>query len=149
MSQEKDGIVRVHHRFGAAPERVFEAWVDPAAIRAWMTTPGGACTGVVIDARPGGTFRFTAMRGGQAVDHVGEYRAFERPRRLAFTWVLPAFSTDETRVTIELRPEANGTELALTHEPVPVDMVERTARGWTTILGVIERTLGGAQSPAM
>lgn len=47
-----------------------------------------------FDASAGGRFSFLVLRGGEEIDHVGEYIALERPRRLAFTWAWQPSSTE-------------------------------------------------------
>ena len=42
MNNNHPVIVRVSRRFDASPERVFDAWLDPATAGRWLfATPGG------------------------------------------------------------------------------------------------------------
>jgi uncharacterized protein YndB with AHSA1/START domain len=88
-----------------------------------------------IDARVGGTFHLTDRRDGEDIDHTGEYLEIERPRRLVFTFSVPQYSEQVTRVTIGIAPLETGCELTLTHENVLPDYASRTEAGWTGILG--------------
>lgn len=84
--------VRVIRRFRASAERVFDAWLDPATIGRWMFGPAVRDEEVVrlaVDPRPGGRFSFVVRRQGAETDHVGEYFAIDRPRRLVFSWASP------------------------------------------------------------
>jgi len=135
--------LRVTHRFMAAPERVFDAWLDPATAGRWLfATPTGTIVKVEIDARVGGKF-IVVRRDGEDVEHVGEYLEIDRPRRLAFTFAVPKFSVAMTKVTIDIAPLESGCELTLVHEGVLPEWAERTRGGWGMILEALARSLGG------
>jgi uncharacterized protein YndB with AHSA1/START domain len=140
MSSEK--TVRVTRQFHASPERVFDAWLDPDRAGKWLfATPTGEMGRVEIDARVGGSFVFVDRRDGEDVEHTGEYLEIDRPRRLVFTWRVPKYSNDSTRVLIDIVPREGGCELTLTHENVPPDYSTRTEAGWTLILDRLAETL--------
>lgn len=127
--------VRVTRRFSASAERVFDAWLDPARAQKFLfATPTGQMVRAEIDARVGGKFVFTDRREGVDVEHMGEYLEIERPRRLVFTFAVPQFSAESTRVSIDIVPLETGCELTLTHEGVLPDYVTRTEAGWGMIL---------------
>lgn len=48
---------RVSLAMNAGPERVYEAFTDPAALETWLAPPGMECTVLVMDLRPGGELR--------------------------------------------------------------------------------------------
>ena len=128
-------VARVTRRFEASAERVFDAWLDPARARRWLfATPTGTMVRAEIDARVGGRFRFVDRRDGDDVEHVGEYVVIDRPRKLVFTFAVPQFSSEYTRVTIDIAPRGAGCELSLTHEGVLPEYAERNVQGWTMIL---------------
>jgi uncharacterized protein YndB with AHSA1/START domain len=127
--------IRVTHRFKAAAERVFDAWLDPAkAARFLFATPTGQMVRAEIDARVGGSFVFVDRRDGEDVAHTGTYLEIDRPRRLVFAFAVPKFSSESTTVTIEIVPQGTGCALTLTHEGVWKDFGDRTQAGWTKIL---------------
>jgi uncharacterized protein YndB with AHSA1/START domain len=135
--------LQVTHRFDAAPERVFDAWLDPEKARRWLfATETGQMVRAEIDARVGGSFLFTDRRDGEDVEHVGEYLEIERPRRLVFTFGVPKFSPLNTRVTVEILPLESGCQLTLTHEGVLPEYASRTEAGWGMLLGALAKTLG-------
>jgi uncharacterized protein YndB with AHSA1/START domain len=128
--------VRVTRRFGAPAERVFDAWLDPKTAGRWLfATATGQMVRVEIDARIGGRFIFVDRRDGEDIEHCGEYVDIDRPRRLVFTFGVPKYSTETTRVCIDIVPRDTGCELTLTHEGVLPEYAERTLGGWTEILG--------------
>jgi len=134
--------VKVTRRLAATPERVFDAWIDPAqASRFLFKTPTGEMVRTAIDARMGGAFNFTERRDGQDIEHVGEYLEVDRPRRLAFTFAVPKFSAEKTRVTIDLAPQGAGAALTLTHAGVLPDWASRTETGWGMILDGLAASL--------
>ena len=143
MSNDTErNIVRVHHHFDASAERVFDAWLDPSRAGKWFfATPTGVMVRAEIDARVGGRFCFVDRRDGVDVEHVGEYLEIDRPRRLVFTFGVPQFSAEFTRVAIDLVASGSGCELTLTHHGVLPEYASRTREGWTGILEGLATTL--------
>lgn len=136
--------VRVTRHIDAPAERVFDAWIDPASIAQWFGPGLGDMVRIDVDARRGGRFVFTQRRGDQDVEHSGEYLVFDRPRRLAFTWGLPKFSQDFSRVGIDMRATDAGCDITLTHELLPewAEYADRTREGWAKMIEVIARLVG-------
>lgn len=134
--------VRVSRKFNAPPERVFDAWLDPANAGKWLfVTPTGQMVRVEIDARVGGNFIFVDRRDGEDIEHTGEYLEIDRPRRLLFTFVVPKFSKESTRVSLAIFPSESGCELTLTHEGVLPEYADRTQAGWNGILDGLAKVL--------
>lgn len=129
----------------APPAEVFAAWLDRDTLREFIG-PGDASTAEVeIDARVGGRFRIIMRGDGPGVEHVGEYRVIEPPRRLVFTWQSPNTEHRPTLVTIECTPHEDGTRLVLIHEQLPSDeAAQRHERGWAVrvekLATVVRRT---------
>jgi uncharacterized protein YndB with AHSA1/START domain len=141
MSTEATQTVRVSRRFAHPAEAVFDAWLNPAiAGRFLFATPTGVMKTVEIDARVGGRFNIVETRDGVDAEHVGEYLAIDRPRRLVFNFG-NNMSFAATTVTVEITDTPDGCELTLTHEGVLEDYASRTAGGWTVILESLDRTL--------
>jgi uncharacterized protein YndB with AHSA1/START domain len=135
MTSESRPIVRVMHRFDASAERVFDAWLDPKSAGRWLfATAAGQMVRVEIDARIGGRFVLVDRRDGEDVEHCGEYLQIDRPHRLVFTFGVPKYSPEMTRVCIDIVARETGCELTLTHEGVLPDYTARTEAGWTQIL---------------
>lgn len=151
--REEDDLVRVRvtHDFPHPPERVFDAWLDPELISRWMFGPelrDEEVQGISVAARVGGSFSFRVLRGGESLDHAGRYLEMERPRRLSFTWGVRQYLPESSTVHLDLSPldtpAGPGTRLELTHE-MPHDAgdyAEQTRRGWSTMLQLLEKTLG-------
>lgn len=92
----------------------------------------------------GGSFILVDRRDGEDVEHVGEYLEIDRPRRLAFTFAVPKFSKESTRVTIGIIATETGCELTLIHEGILPEYASRTETGWNGILDGLATTLGQA-----
>ena len=139
---------RVTQDFDVPAERVFDAWLDTALLGRWMfgIAFDDEVLAIKIDPRVGGAFSFLIRRQGQEIDHIGQYLAIERPRRLVFTWAIaPASPEPEfaSRVTIEIVPRGAGCTLTLTHD-IPAewaDYAERVTQGWTKILAAQDKAL--------
>jgi uncharacterized protein YndB with AHSA1/START domain len=150
MSSPQTVSVRITRHYQASPERVFDAWIDPAKVAQWFLAPARSMgmgedelLAIEVDARVGGKFLFSVRRMGEVVDHVGEYLEIDRPRRLAFTWAVPKYSPDSTVVRLELSPSGAGTELTLTHEGVLAEYRPQTEKGWTAISDAVAASVGG------
>ena len=138
----------IDRTFAATPERVFDAWLDPAtAARFLFATPGGVMQRVEIDARVGGDAIIVERRGAQDTHHRLRFLEIARPRRLALLFAAdPAEDGEWTRVTIDIVPRGAGCTLTLTHamDPHWAAYEAQTRKGWTTILESLSRTLENA-----
>jgi len=137
-------LVRVSARIAASPERVFDAWLDPAIAGKWLfATASRPMTRVAIDGRVRGRFRFADGSGGEHVEHRGVYVEIERPRRLAFT-LSAGHDLPATRVIADIAPvdAAEAAELTVTHADVPGESAARTEARWTGMLYGLGLMLG-------
>lgn len=146
MTDIRTYAVRVTQRFAASAERVFDAFLDPAkASRFLFATPTGQIVQCEIDARVGGAFSIVDRRNGEDVAHTGAYLELDRPRRIVFTFGVKKYSSEESTVTIDIRPLSHGCELTLTQE-IPAAFAafeERTRDGWKAILDIAAELVTG------
>ena len=143
MSEEVIRNIQLVRRFAARAAQVFDAWLDPKSAGRWLfATPTGEMVRVAIDARVGGGFVLTDRRDGTDVEHIGRYLELDRPLRLVFSFAVPAFGAEETRVSIDIIPVGEGAELTLTHHAVQLDVADRAFSGWTMILSGLAASLG-------
>lgn len=144
----ESGVARAVRRFAVPPARVFDAWLDPALVGRWMFAAGGdEIVHIRLDPRVGGAFSFKVRRGEQEVDHVGEYREIERPRRLAFTWGVVGDDASDG-VTVDIVPLEDGCEVTVSHRMHPswTEFAPKAAEAWATMLGALDAALAGRSS---
>jgi len=148
MTNEPAGKVVISRRFDFPIERVFDAWLDPAQAGKFLfATPTGQMIRVEIDAHVGGSFTIT-RRDAEDIEHVGTYLEIDRPRRLVFTFGVPKFSAQLTRVNLDFRPQPTGCDLTLTHEDVLPEWVNSARDGWTKIVDALASHLAQTSGPA-
>lgn len=142
--EEAMGEVRVTRRFEASAEAVFDAWLDPETAGRWLfATVDGEMVRVEIDPRVGGRYEIVEQRDGEEVLHTGVYEEIERPRRLAFTLQVPRYSPNTDRVTVNVAPDGEASELSLTQtrsDDAPAS-AEQIERGWGKVLAALASTV--------
>jgi uncharacterized protein YndB with AHSA1/START domain len=138
---------KVSHRFTAAPEPVYDAWLDPEKVRIWMSAAlkdyglPGEIKRVEVDARVGGTFLFSDMREAGEAKHWGTYLTLDRPRTIAFTWINDAsHEADPSKVTITIEPDGDGCVATIVHEMGAewASWIEKVEGGWSRMLRAID-----------
>jgi len=110
-------------------------------IRWWGVTGHPSTPVAEADLRVGGRFRvrFHTPDGAQHCVS-GVYRELVPDRKLVFSWAWQSTPERESQVTIDLKPDSDGTLLTLTHE----QFFDETARddhrrGWTLALDNLEK----------
>lgn len=142
-------VICVTCRYGAPPDRVFEAWLDPGMARKWLfATASRPMARAAIDARVGGTFCFVDRHDGGDIEYAGEYVEITRPRRLIFTLRAQQQFPRATRVVVEIAALKTGCRLNLTHDDVPPEDAQRAAARWTGILYGLGVTLNDPETGA-
>jgi uncharacterized protein YndB with AHSA1/START domain len=141
------------HEFATlTPEQIYDAWLDPATVRAWDDRnlkdrdPSSAVTRIETDPRVGGRFLFADIRDGEETETWGYYRALEWPTRIVFTWFTSPEEEEEdnSTVTLEIAPKEGGGSLATMRHDMSAewaDYIEQTANAWRGMLKSIEDTL--------
>lgn len=139
--------VRVEKRFRHPPERVFDAFLDPAHVGDWLfATPGGVMEQTAYDPRPGGSFAIFERRGETLARHWGEFIEIDRPRRIVFDFWVDEAPDDATRVIVTFSPTHDGCQVALEHDLAPAwaAYADRSTQGWSLILDNLDRVLEAA-----
>lgn len=134
----------IKRRLNASPEKVFSAWIDPAKVKRWMGPEGVEVISAECDARTGGRYHWI-MRAPNGDEHdvSGSYSEVVPNQRLVFTWAWKSMPDRQSRVTVLLKPDGDGTLLTLTHE----QFVDESARdhhnqGWMGSLAKLEKFVG-------
>ena len=126
--------VQLHRVLSAPAERVYRAFLHPAAMVKWL--PPRGFTGQVheIDARVGGGYRmsFTNFSTGKSHAFGGTYVELTPHEKLRYTDKFDDPSMPgEMHVTITLRQVTCGTELSIVQEGIPDAIpVEMCYLGW-------------------
>jgi uncharacterized protein YndB with AHSA1/START domain len=139
------GITR---HYPVAPERVWRAWTDPQALSRWFG-PGepDSVTRADLDVRAGGRYLIAFhTQDGEEHEVSGEYQEVEINRRLSFTWAWKSTPDRVSRVMIELRPTAEGTELDFRHDRFfDQEARDNHERGWTGTFAKLESFLASPE----
>jgi uncharacterized protein YndB with AHSA1/START domain len=135
--------IRLHRVLRAAPERVYRAFLDPAAMCKWL--PPNGFTGTVhnMDAKVGGTYQmsFTNFSSGKSHSFGGRFVELTPHERIRYTDKfddpgLPG----EMAVTVTLKKNVFGTELNILQEGVPdVIPAEACYLGWQESLTLLAK----------
>jgi uncharacterized protein YndB with AHSA1/START domain len=125
---EEDGPFVLTRRFSVAPDKVFRAWIEPAAIRIWFGQADAPGWQAEMDVRAGGRYRLVLQDSqGGSYEARGVFREVVQDRRLVFTWTWQeGAEATEALITVSLKPVDGGTELDFTLDPV-ADPRERDA----------------------
>ena len=122
LKTEGDRFVVITRRFAAPPEAVYRAHTDPALVQKWMLGPDGWTMPVcIIDARPGGKFRYEWTNGkGQGFYSTGECLEADPPRRIVHVerMHLPD-PTPDNHIETLFEPDGNGGTLMIMRMTLP------------------------------
>ncbi|MGY8996352.1 MAG: SRPBCC family protein [Alphaproteobacteria bacterium] len=142
MPQESE--LKITRRFAAPRERVFNAFLDPEALRQWWGPESMTCPEPKVDPTVGGAYELSILNSeGDAHTVAGIYREITRPERLAFTWRW-IHNPDglEMLVTLTFTEAGDGTVLDLHQTLMPSDEAARTHnQGWSSSFNKLERYL--------
>jgi uncharacterized protein YndB with AHSA1/START domain len=129
--------VRLCRQIGAAPERIFDAWLAAEEARTFLFAARvGRPISTQIEAHVGGRFRIVRRSDGGDVEYSGEYLEIDRPYRLVFSLFVEKYALRDDRVIVELAPLERRSLLVLTHElslPDPAAR-RRIEREWAIVL---------------
>lgn len=126
--------INLHRVLRAPAERIYRAFLEPAALAKWLPPHGFTASVAHLDARVGGSFRmsFINFSGGDSHSFGGEYLELTPYSRIRYTDRfddpgLPGLIT----VTVDLIPVSCGTDLKITQEGLPdVIPAEACHLGW-------------------
>lgn len=135
--------IRLHRVLKAPPERVYKAFLDPAAMCKWLSPNGFTCTVHHQEAKVGGTYKasFTNFSSGKSHSFGGTYLELKPGEKLRYNdrFDDPNLPGEMT-CTIVLKKVMCGTELSITQEGVP-DVIppEMCYLGWQESLDSLVR----------
>ena len=133
--------ITLHRVLRAKPERVYRAFLEPAAMCKWL--PPNGFTGTVhhLDAKVGGTYRmsFTNFSSGSSNAFGGKFLELVPNEKIRHTDEFEASALPGTMVTtITLKQVSCGTELRVVQEGVPDPIPpEACYLGWQESLALL------------
>jgi uncharacterized protein YndB with AHSA1/START domain len=128
-------------RLKAPPEKVYEAWTQPTQMMRWWGGNNETSRTAETDLRVGGRFR-VGFKGdtGEQHDVSGIYKEIVPNRRLVFSWAWRTTPERESQVTIDIKPDTDGSILTLTHEQFFNEKARDDHKdGWSFGLDQLER----------
>ena len=136
------GTVKLHRVFTSEPERVYKAFIDPAAMCKWLPPNGFTGTVHEMDARVGGSYKmsFTNFSTGNSHSFGGDFVEMVPNERLVYTDKfddpnLPG----EMRTTVTVKQVPMGVELNVVQEGIPDAIpVEACYLGWQESLALLK-----------
>jgi len=96
----------------ASPERVFDAYTDPAKVAQWWGQRNNTTSVEQNDVRPGGAWRFVQRDAeGNAYEFYGEYLEVVPNEKVVYTFEFAGFPGHVVTDTVAFEPEGAGTRL--------------------------------------
>ena len=114
--------IRLHRVLRAPPERIYRAFLDPAALCKWLAPNGFTCTVHELEAKVGGRYRmsFTNFSSGGGHDFGGTYLELVPNERIRHDDRFDDPNLPGTMITtISLRAVSCGTEMNVVQEGIP------------------------------
>jgi uncharacterized protein YndB with AHSA1/START domain len=140
-------VLRFRRRIAASPERVFQAWTRPEALKLWWCPAGWHPAEIEVDLRVGGAYRIAMRRprgnGAGTVAVHGHFLQIEPGASLVYTWRWQGAFPDmpETQVTVEFRAVADGTEIVLAQADMAVPFCTHHLGGWLEAISRMQHLL--------
>lgn len=133
--------VRLHRVIKAPPDRLYRAFIDPAAMVKWLPPHGFTGNVQQMDARVGGSYKmsFTNFGTGKTHSFGGTYLELVPGERLRY---IDKFDDPnlpgEMQVTVTLKKVMTGTELEIVQTGIPEAIpVEFCYMGWQESLALL------------
>ncbi len=156
-SKGSDVALLIERTLGAAPDRVFRAFLDPALLRQWVAPDDLDVDRVSVDARVGGRIEVWHSRHGLSTGKFeGRFVTIDPPRELVYRWAFVGTEPEkgeyfDTLVKIQFRPTPEGeTRVTVVHERLAElrdrapQIHRRLESGWENCLAKLERAARAA-----
>ncbi|WP_371495264.1 SRPBCC family protein [Kitasatospora sp. NBC_00374] len=109
-----DTEILITREFDAPRHLVYRAWTTPELIERWWSGDRGEVTGVEVDLRVGGTWRYVmTANGGFEVAFHGEYREIVPNERIVATEVFEGMPDAPALTTLTLTERDGRTTLTV------------------------------------
>ena len=128
------GTVTLHRVLKCSPDKIYRAFLSPAAMAKWLPPYGFTCTVQHMEAKVGGTVKmsFENFTSGQLHAFGGEYLELVPGQLIRYSDKFDDASLlGEMQVTITLKPVLCGTEMTAVQSGIPAAIpVEMCYLGW-------------------
>lgn len=143
MPEATANTVRIHRVLRANPDRVYRAFLEPAAMCKWLPPNGYVGAVQEMDVREGGKYHmtFTSFSSGGSHGFGGTYLELKPGELIRYTDVFDDPNMPgEIHVTVNLRKVLCGTELTVVQENLPAAIpVEFCYLGWQESLVLLAK----------
>ncbi len=139
-------VVRVQRVMPAAPEVVFDQWLDPESLEDWMCPRPVRVVGITVEPRVGGSVRFDVDDSGTSVLITGRFLAIDRPHLLRFTWSNSNWPdpTVASVVNVAFAPfDDDQTLMSIEHSLLPPEEFDSFQNGWALTFDQLAAFLHG------
>jgi uncharacterized protein YndB with AHSA1/START domain len=131
-----DRVVTVRRVLPAAPDIVYDEWLDPVGMLEWMCPRPARAVKISLEPSVGGSLRIDIEDSGSSLYVSGMFVELDRPRRLRFTWSCSAWADPSVQSLVTVTLEDHGadeTVMTIEHEQLPPEEIGSHRRGWATI----------------
>jgi uncharacterized protein YndB with AHSA1/START domain len=139
-------IARVQRVMPAAPDVVFDQWLDPESLEEWMCPRPSRCVAITVEPHVGGSVRFDVDDSGTSVLITGRFLAIDRPHLLRFTWSNSNWDdpTAVSVVNVAFEPFGDDeTLMSIEHSLMPPEQLESFTSGWSRTFDQLAAFLRG------
>jgi uncharacterized protein YndB with AHSA1/START domain len=137
--------LQLRRTFKAPREKVFQAWIEPEAIKQWLSHPGMDVPSASVDPRVGGAYSFQVRNQADGAEFEGRgvYKEFKKPEKLVFTWSWSHHpEMPETIVTVNFKDLGGSTEVTLDHDLFITEEAKAMhEKGWERCFDNFEKLL--------
>lgn len=134
-------IVKLHRIFRSTPDKLYRAFLDPAAMCKWLPPHGFTGTVHEMDARVGGGYKMSFTNFGSGTSHSfgGTYVELKKGELIRYSDEFDDPNMPGAmQVTVSLRAVSCGTEVTIVQDGIPdVIPTELCYLGWQESLALL------------
>ncbi len=137
--------VRVQRVMPAAPDVVFDEWLDRESLQEWMCPRPVNVVDVTVEPHVGGIWRLDVDDEGTRVLITGQFLTIDRPRLLRLTWSNSNWPDPTMESIVNVAFEAVGddeTLMSIEHSLLPPEEFQSFDGGWTLTCEQLAAALG-------
>ena len=145
---DKAQNLQIVHHFNVPPQKVFDAFTKPTAMKVWWTKT----TTFDIDLNVGGIWTIVRTDGADEYTATGKYLEIDKPNKLVYTYGMPQFSLNKDTITIEIVANGEyGSTLTFTQKGIDIDTelnaleagsISQSEEGWRYAFDLMEKAWG-------